>query len=135
MEESKKFLLQAIFARADGYMLTKNTYSDLVIAIEKVRQGGSYFCNIISGKMADIIREEINSKEKMSLNKVRRPLSAKEIKVLTLRCQSKSCKEIAELLSLSPSTIKNHIDNIKNKLNCRTQVELIKYAIKEGYIL
>ena len=50
MEKSKRMLLQAILANVDGYMLKENTYSDLITAIEMIRQGGSYFCNQISAK-------------------------------------------------------------------------------------
>ena len=128
MEKSKKLLLQAILANADGYMLKENTYSDLITAIDKIRRGGSYFCNIISGKMADIIREEFSSKI------VRKPLSPMQLKVLILRCESKSYKEIAELLSLSYNTARNYMVTIKNKLNIRTQSDLMKYAIEQGYI-
>ena len=78
--------------------------------------------------MAEIIRNE------MSSNFIPKSLSAKEIRVLTLRCESKSIKEIAELLSRSPGTIRNHVVNIKTKLNLKTQSDLIKYAIKQGYI-
>jgi DNA-binding NarL/FixJ family response regulator len=128
MEKSKRWLLQAILANADGYMLKENTYSDLITAIDNIRQGGGYFCNIISCKMADIIREEFSSKI------VRKPLSPVQLKVLMLRCESKSYKEIAKLLSLSYNTVRNYMTTIKIKLNLRTQSELIKYAIEQGYI-
>lgn len=128
MEKSKRLLLQAILANADGYMFKENAYSDLINAIGKIRQGGSYFCNIISGKMADIIREEFSSKI------VLKPLSPIQLKVLILRCESKSYKDIAELLSLSYNTVRNYMVIIKNKLNIRTQSDLIKYAIEQGYI-
>ena len=128
MEKSKRWLLQAIMADADGYMLKENTYLDLITAIERIRHGGSYFCNIISSKMADIIREQFSNKVD------RKPLSPVQLKVLILRCESKSYKEIAELLSLSYNTVRNYMVTIKNKLNLRTQSDLIKYAIEQGYI-
>ena len=128
MEKSKRLLLQAILANADGYMLKENAYSDLITAIEKIRQGGSYFCTIISSKMADIIRETFSSKFDRKL------LSPMQLKVLILRCESKSYKEIAELLSLSFNTVRNYMVTIKSKLNLTTQSDLIKYAIEQGYI-
>jgi DNA-binding NarL/FixJ family response regulator len=128
IEESEDFLRQAILAGADGYMFKKNAYSDLITAIEKIRQGGSHFCNIISAKMAEIIRYEMGGKF------FRKSLTTKEIRVLTLRCESKSIREIAELLSRRPGTIRSHLSNIKKKLNLKTQSDLIKYAIKQGYI-
>ena len=127
MAEPEEFLLQVILGKADGYLLKENAYSELITAINKIRQSGSYYCDIISAKMADILRK-INSKI------VRKPLTAKQIKILTLRCESKSSRKIAELLALSPSTVKNVIMTIKKKLNLKTQIDLIQYAIKQGYI-
>jgi two-component system, NarL family, response regulator NreC len=128
MVEKSKFLLQAILARADGYLLKENAYSELINAIDKIRQGGTYFCNIISGKMADIIRTEMS-------DKIKKTLTTKQIKILTLRCESKSCREIAELLSLSPSTVRNYMTNIKRKLNIKAQSDLLTYAIRQGFIV
>jgi DNA-binding NarL/FixJ family response regulator len=128
MAEKSKLLLQAILARADGYLLKENTYSELINAIEKIRQGGSYFCNIISGKMADMIHDGMS-------DKIKKRLTAKQIKVLTFRCESKSYREIAELLSVSPSTVRNYMTTIKRKLNLKTQSDLVIYAMRQGYIL
>ena len=127
MAESEEFLLRAILARADGYLLKENAYSELITAIYKIRQRGTYYCDLISDKMADIIR-------KFSSKFVQKPLSAKQINILRLRCQLKTSEEIAELLALSPSTVKNVMMNIKKKLNLKTQFDLIQYAIKQGYI-
>lgn len=128
MAKSEEFLLQAILVGADGYLLKENAYSELITAINKMRQRGNYFCDIISEKMADIIRK-INSKI------VRKALTPKQIKILTLRCESKTSKEIAELLGLSASTVKNVMVTIKNKLNLKSQYDLMQYAIKQGYII
>jgi DNA-binding NarL/FixJ family response regulator len=128
MGKSKKWLLQAILAHTDGYMLKENKYTDLITAIERIRKGGSYFCTIISSKMAEIIREEFSSKI------VKKLLSAVQLKVFLLRCEAKSYKEIAKLLSLSPNTVRNYMVTIKHKLNLKTQADLIKYAIEQGHI-
>ena len=128
MIKSKELLLQAILANVDGYMFTENAYSDLIKAIQVIRQGASYFCNISSVKMAEIIRELVNQKS------AKKELTNREISVLTLRCAGNSYIKIAELLSIMPNTVKNHMDNIKKKLNLRTIPGLIEYAIKKGYL-
>ena len=127
MAGSEEFLLWAILARANGYLLKENAYSELLMAITKIRQKGSYYCDIISDKMADIIR-------RMNIKIVQKGLTAQQIKILTLRCESKTSREIAELLSLSASTVRNVIITIKKKLNLKTQFDLMQYAINQGYI-
>jgi DNA-binding NarL/FixJ family response regulator len=130
MAESEDFLVRAILARADGYLLKANAYPELIMAITKIRQKGYFYCDMISDKMADIIRKI----SRMNSKFVQKPLTDKQIKILTLRCESKTGKEIAELLSLSASTVKNVIITIKKKLNLKTQFDLVEYAIKQGYI-
>jgi DNA-binding NarL/FixJ family response regulator len=127
LKKSEEFLRQAILARADGYLLKENTYSDFITAINKIRQGVTYYCDIISDKMADIIC-------KMYSKKGQKLLSAKQIRVLTFRCQSKTYREIAELMGISHSTVRNVMVAIRNKLNLKTPFDLIQYAIKQGYI-
>lgn len=128
MEKSKRLLLQAILSNVDGYLLKVNTFSDLIEAIDIIRSGGRYFCNIISGIMADIIREEFSSKIAV------KPLSPMQLKVLILRCESKSYKDIADSLSLSYNTVRNYMVTIKHKLHLKTQSDLMKYAIQQGYM-
>ncbi len=124
MIKSKELLLQAILANVDGYMFTENAYSDLIKAIQVIRQGESYFCNISSVKMAEIIREQVNQKY------TKKALSKKEISVLRLRCEGKSFKNIAEDLSIGTKTVASHMTNIRKKLNLRTLPDLLRYAIE-----
>jgi two-component system response regulator NreC len=127
MDKSKPLLEQAILANIDGYMIKENAYSDLITAIERIRKGGTYFCNIISSQMANIIYDQLCSKI------ARKQLSPMQQKVLKLLCQSKSYREIAELLSLNYNTVRNYMVTIKNKLNIKAKSDLIKYAIEQGY--
>ena len=78
--------------------------------------------------MADIIREEFSSKISV------KPLSPMQLKVLMLRCESKSYKDIAVSLSLSYNTVRNYMVTIKHKLHLKTQSDLMKYAIQQGYV-
>ena len=77
--------------------------------------------------MADFIRDQLCSKIAI------KPLSPMQQKILILICQSKSYREIAELLSLSYNTVRNYMVTIKSKLNLKTKPDLIKFAIEQGY--
>lgn len=43
-----------------------------------------------------------------------------------------SSKQIARILSISPRTIEGHIHNIKNKLGCKTRIELLSKVNNAG---
>jgi DNA-binding CsgD family transcriptional regulator len=56
------------------------------------------------------------------------PLSARELEVLNLIEQGLSNQEIAARLTLAPSTVKTHINNIYGKLGVQTRIQAIKQA-------
>jgi two-component system response regulator NreC len=43
-------------------------------------------------------------------------------------------REIAERLTISVKTVERHRENIMNKLNLHSRTELVKYAIRKGFI-
>jgi DNA-binding CsgD family transcriptional regulator len=62
------------------------------------------------------------------------PLTPREREVLKLVAEGKSSKEIANLLFISVSTVNNHRASIMEKLNLNKATDLVKYAIRKGYI-
>jgi DNA-binding CsgD family transcriptional regulator len=75
-----------------------------------------------------IQKEIIQTKNKLSISK----LSKKEIEILQLLSSGKSEKEIANIQSRSVHTVKTHLKNIRTKLNCNKNTELVKFAIETG---
>lgn len=57
------------------------------------------------------------------------PLTAAEGRVLRLISQSKTNREIASDLRISPATVKRHVENILRKLHLRNRVEAAIYAL------
>jgi DNA-binding NarL/FixJ family response regulator len=129
MHKSKGHLYQALLAGAEGYLLKENACADLITAINTLRQGQHYVSTLISGHLTDIFRkchgpEQMPSQEQ---------LTVREQEILSLLSTSKSAKQISDILSISAMTVYNHISNIKKKLNINNNIDLIKYAIEEGY--
>ena len=61
-------------------------------------------------------------------------LTAREFKVFIALAQGRSVSEIAETLSLSPSTVGTHLYNVKQKLGAANSAELALIAIRTGLI-
>ena len=134
----------ALKAKVDGYLLKENLFKDLITAIEMIRNGNLYISDILSRKMVGYILhktwsepldlENLSGKEaERSESVVVKYLSQREIEVLTYFAQGKSLKEISEILDISWSTVRNHIGKIKKKLAIKKNIDLIKYALKQGY--
>jgi DNA-binding NarL/FixJ family response regulator len=128
MYNSKDHLKHALEAKVDGYLVKENAFKDLVTAIEMVRKDKLYISNIMSQRIVDFVVNESWS-EKLESG----VLSSREKEVLKYFAQGKSCKEIAEILSISHFTVRNHVTKIKAKLSMKKDIDIVKYAIKKGY--
>jgi PAS domain S-box-containing protein len=61
-------------------------------------------------------------------------LTQRELEVLSLLAHGLKTGAIAQSLSISPSTVRNHIRNILQKLNVHSRLEAVVYAIKNGLV-
>jgi DNA-binding NarL/FixJ family response regulator len=137
--------IMALKAKVDGYLLKENLFKDLITAIKMISEGKFYVSDILSRKMVGYILnktwsgpldfENFSEKEaERSEPVVVKYLSQREIEVLTYFAQGKSLKEISEILDISWSTVRTHISKIKKKLIVNKNIDLIKYALKQGYV-
>lgn len=62
------------------------------------------------------------------------PLSDREIEVLEKIAAGSSNKEIADTLSISTQTVKNHISSILRKLSLNDRTQAVIYALRRGWI-
>ena len=61
-------------------------------------------------------------------------LTKRETEILTYLAKGYSTREIAKQLSISPNTVRNHIQNIFQKLQVRTRLEAVTHAIKNDLV-
>lgn len=61
-------------------------------------------------------------------------LSKREVDIIRLISDGNSNEEIADLLSISPHTVKKHRSNILEKAECSNTAQLIKNCIQQGII-
>jgi PAS domain S-box-containing protein len=61
-------------------------------------------------------------------------LTLREREVLSLLARGLKTADIAQSLSISPSTVRNHIRNILQKLHVHSRLEAVVYAIKNGLV-
>jgi DNA-binding NarL/FixJ family response regulator len=125
MHQKKEFLRQALRDGADGFLLKEDAGSELIRAVQTVRNGGKYLSSLLTNVLKSLAVEE----EKTEV------LTIREKEVLKLLTEGKRTKEIAVALYISPHTVRRHRSNIMEKLNFKNLTDLVKYAISQGYIL
>lgn len=124
-------LFEAIKSGASGYLLKNLEPSDLYLTLEKIQNGEA----VINGVLANKILNEFSrlSQPKIQVTELDQ-LSKREIEVLKNLVKGMDNKEIAAALSISPSTVKTHLQNIIEKLHLKNRTEAAVYAIGEGIV-
>jgi DNA-binding NarL/FixJ family response regulator len=129
MHRSKRHLASALEAGVDGYLLKENAFDDLIVAIKTIRNGENYISTIVTQQMMGYLRKKSRLKRGGSDQ-----LSPREIEVLKHFAKGESGVEMALLLQISEATVRVHVANIRKKLSIRRTPELVRYALKMGYV-
>lgn len=117
---------EAIMAEADGYILKNSGRNELLEALHRITNGGTYF----SQDIVPIIYSQYN-KQKIQDEQLSQ-LTQREKEILSLIVKEYTSEEIAEKLFISKKTVDNHRQHLLDKTNCKSTVGLVKFAIKTG---
>jgi two-component system nitrate/nitrite response regulator NarL len=130
MHDDKEYIRQIFHCGAKGYILKNAPQADILLAIEAVYRGNSFF----SPEATKVIHELLKEKQENELNETSTELSDIEKEVVRLIVQELSNKEIADKLFLSLRTVEKYRLKIMEKLNIHNAIGLTKFAIKNGLI-
>ena len=131
MHSDESYVMRAMKAGARAYLLKDSAEADLLLAIQAVSQGKSFFSPRISRILAeDYVRllEQKGGEDTYEL------LTAREREILQLLAEGKTIKDVATLLNLSLYTVETHRGRILQKLNLHSSAELVLYAVRKGII-
>jgi len=126
--DAKEYILEAIKAGTDGYVVKKSASNELMTAVRNIFNGGMYFSPSISKVIIKkLITQNISDKDQ-------KQLTGRENEIYQLLAEGYSSKEIAKSLFISIETVFTHRKNIMRKLNVKNITQLTKHAIKTGVV-
>lgn len=131
--EQEEIILKSIKAGAKGYLAHESSRNDLVEAIYTLKNGFDYYSNSITHILINKYITKLKSEDTYGQGNIK-SLSAREIEILQLWGNSFTNKEISEKLFISVRTVESHKNHIMQKLNLKTTVDLVKFAIKNNII-
>jgi two-component system invasion response regulator UvrY len=127
MHPEDRFAVRALKAGAAGYVTKEGAAQELIQALRKVIQGRKY----VSPTLAEKLATELDI---ASDRPPHESLSDREYQVLCLIASGKTVKEISGELFLSVSTVNTYRTRILEKMNMKTDAELIRYAIQNHLV-
>ena len=115
---------------ARGYIVKNTKPKELLQALKDVMEKGFYFNEYINSKIADSVYRFSSPDAGSSPHS----MTDKETEFLIHACSDKTYKEIANEMCVSPRTIDSYRDALLEKLNVKSRVGLVIYAIKNGIV-
>ena len=130
MHSVEAYVLEALRNGAVGYVLKGSTATELMQALEEVRNGRRYLSPPLSERaLDDYVTKALNTNVDPY-----ETLTTRERELLHLMAEGHSSSKIAGRMSVSRRTVETHRTNVNRKLGLRTQVDLIRYSLRRGIL-
>ncbi len=131
MHDSEEYVVKAIQAGADGYLLKGASKEEFLKALTNIASGGKYFTGDVSAIIMNNFVNGNTNTEVVTEKKVKIDpfnLTKREKQILNLVLQLKNNKDIAEELNISKRTAEVHRFNLMKKLEVKNLMELSNKA-------
>ncbi len=132
MLEDDASVFAAMRAGARGYVLKGAHHQELLQAIRAVAQGQALFGPAIAQRIMQFFQSSSRLTNQSSSTEPFPDLTEREREVLALIAQGKNNSDIANILVISPKTVRNHITSIFSKLQVADRAEAIVKAREAG---
>ncbi len=133
MYENEQYFLEMLKAGASGYVPKRAAPDELIDAIHTV-YGGDIF---LHPSMANLLVQSYLGNEENKeepIEDVLDKLTPREREVLIQIAEGMTNAEIADKLCISIKTVDRHRENMMQKLEIHSRIDLVKFAIKKGLI-
>jgi DNA-binding NarL/FixJ family response regulator len=131
VHRTEEYILAALQAGADGYVLKDAHSAELLTAIRHVLDGRRYLSPSISGTIIDGL---LQGKKASTIRSAWDTLTQREREILKLIAEGHKNKEIADLLCISLKTVEKHRANLMQKLDLHNVASLTAWAAEKGLI-
>ena len=127
MHDNPEYVLEALRAGADGYLLKDAGPPELREAVDAVGSGKEYLSERVTHQLSVALRAELErDKQRGRLER----LTPREREVMLRVARGKTSREIAEEFGISPRTVETHRERVMSKLRIRTVAGLTRFVVE-----
>jgi DNA-binding NarL/FixJ family response regulator len=132
MYDSDPLIREMLDAGVRGYVFKSDAVRDLVLAVEALQQGKTFFTT----KVADLVRDGYLKKTKNPTESepTASRITPRQRDILKLFAEGKTSREAAAALGVSIKTAETHRANLMKRLNCHSVTDLVRYAVRNKII-
>ncbi len=118
--DDRQHVVDAIGAGASGYLPKSSQADEITSAIITVASGGTYVSPVLA---ASLLRDSRDRQTTAPFT-----LTTREREILALLAEGETDADIAERLFISVSTVRSHLDRIRDKTGHRRRAELARLS-------
>ena len=132
---TEDYIFNALKAGAKGYLPKQDTTkAELLKAIRTVARGEEFFSDTVAQVISKLYSHSAKSTATPDALARKANLTSRETEILRLYTEGLSNMEIADRLNISIRTVETHKNNIMQKYNFKSTVEMIKFALKNNIV-
>lgn len=125
MHPEERFAIRALRLGAAGYLTKERAAEDLVQAIRRIYRGGKY----ITSELAELF-----AADRSDAGLPYERLSHRELAVFHGLAMGQRVSEIAQALGLAVATVYTYRARIFDKMNLKSNAELVRYAVDHSLL-
>ena len=133
MHFSEEIAREVLRVGARGYLLKSDANTELIAAVQRLRQGKPFFTSRLTASMTESFVHAVGEpNSEYPVPGV--PLTPREIEIIRLLAEGRSNKETAAALGVSTRTIESHRNHVMHKMSFTSFSELIRFAIRSNLV-
>jgi two-component system, NarL family, nitrate/nitrite response regulator NarL len=122
-------IIDAILAGACGYLLKDDATDTIIEGVRAAAAGQSLISPRMAARLLERLRRHVTRPDHRTTH-----LTPREIEVLQLVTKGMDNTAIGSALSISPSTVRNHVSNILEKLEVENRIQAAVIAVQSGLV-
>jgi two-component system, NarL family, invasion response regulator UvrY len=129
VEDNEESIIRMLRCGAKGYLLKDTDTQNFRTALEEINSKGYYHSELVSNTLLKSLQKPNGKNTSIHLQ-----FQAREEEFLQYACTELTYKEIADKMCLSPRTIDGYRENLFIKLEIKSRVGLVLFAIKNNLV-